>query len=56
MNRLKPQETRLPFTDLMNEKINIPGMQEEVELMMFDGFTRLAAAAVTWFLERKRAA
>jgi hypothetical protein len=37
-------------------RFEIPGVQEEVELMMFDGFTRFAAAAVAWFLERKRAA
>jgi hypothetical protein len=39
----------------MNEKIDIPGVQEEVELMMFDGSTRFAAAAVAWFPEGKRA-
>jgi hypothetical protein len=40
----------------MNEKIDIPGVQEEVELMKFDGFTRFAAAMVAWFMERKKAA
>jgi hypothetical protein len=40
----------------MNEKIDIPDALEEVELMMFEGFTRFAAAAVAWFLERKKAA
>jgi hypothetical protein len=50
------EETRKLVTDLVNEKIDIPGIQEEVELMMFDGFTRFAAAAVAWFLERRRAA
>jgi hypothetical protein len=50
------EETRRLVTDLMNDKIDIPGIQEEVELMMFDGFTRFAAAAVAWFLERKKVA
>jgi len=50
------EETRRLVTDLINQKIDIPGIQEDVELMMFDGFTRFAAAAVAWFLERKRAA
>jgi hypothetical protein len=50
------EETQRLVTDMMNEKIDIPEVQEEVELMMFDGFTRFAAAAVAWFLERKRAA
>jgi hypothetical protein len=39
-------ETRRLVTDMMNEKIDIPGVQVEVELLMFDGFTRFAAAAV----------
>ncbi len=39
------EETRRLVTDLMNDKIDIPGIQEDVELMMFDGFTRFAAAA-----------
>lgn len=28
-------------TDLINQKIDIPGIKEEVELIMFDGFTCL---------------
>lgn len=50
------EETRRLVTDLINQKIDIPGIQEDVELMMFDGFTRFAVAAVAWYLERKRAA
>ena len=50
------EETRRLVTDLINQKIDIPGIQEDIELMMFDGFTRFAAAAVAWYLERKRAA
>ncbi len=50
------ESTRRLVTDLMNEKIDIPGVREEIELMMFDGFTRFAAAAVAWYLERKGAA
>jgi hypothetical protein len=50
------EETRRLVTDLINQKIDIPCIQEDVELMMFDGFTRFAAAAVAWFLKRKKAA
>ena len=50
------EQTRQLVTDMMNSKIDIPGGQEDIELMMFDGFTRFAAAAVAWYIERKRAA
>jgi len=50
------EQTRQLVTDMMNNKIDIPGVQEDIELMMFDGFTRFAAAAVAWYMERKRAA
>jgi len=50
------EETRRLVTDLINQKIDIPGIQEDIELMMFDGFTRFAAAAVAWYLERKKGA
>ncbi len=50
------EQTRRLATDLMNSKIDIPGVQEDIELMMFDGFTRFAAAAVAWYIERKNAA
>ena len=50
------EETRRLVTDLINQKIDIPGIQEDIELMMFDGFTRFSVAAVAWYLERKRAA
>jgi hypothetical protein len=45
------EETRGLFTYLMNEQIDIHRVTEEVELMMFDGFTRFTVAAVAWFLE-----
>jgi hypothetical protein len=50
------EETHRLVTDLINQKIDIPGIQEEIEMMMFDGFTRFAAAPVARFLERKKAA
>jgi len=50
------EETRRPVTDLVNKKIDITGIQEEVELMMFDGFTLFAVAAGAWNIERKKAA
>ncbi len=50
------EQTRQLVTDLINTRIDIPGVQEEIELMMFDGFTRFADAAVAWYLEMKRVA
>jgi hypothetical protein len=41
------EETRRLVTDLINQKIDIPGIQEDVELMMFDGFTRFAPVGVS---------
>lgn len=49
------EQTRQLVTDLMNSRIDIPGVDEDIELMMFDGFTRFAAAAVAWYIERKAA-
>jgi hypothetical protein len=40
MNRLKSKKARLLFTDLMNERLDIPGVQEEAGLMMSDGFSK----------------
>jgi hypothetical protein len=40
------EETRRLVTGMMNEKIDIHDVQEEVELMIFDGFTRFASATV----------
>jgi hypothetical protein len=41
---------------MISQKIDIPGVQEEIELVMSDGFTRFAAVAVAWYLEREKAA
>lgn len=43
-------------TDWMIRKINIPGIDEEIKLMMLNGFTRFAAAATTWYTEKKKVA
>jgi hypothetical protein len=50
------EETRRLVTDLINQKIDIQGIHEDLELMMFDGFTRFAVAATALYLDRKRAA
>ena len=52
----KEETVRQLTTDLMNRKIDIPGVDEEIELMMFDGFTRFAAAAVAWYAEKRKVA
>jgi hypothetical protein len=41
---------------LLYPNVRIPIGFIRRSLMMFNGFTRFAAAAVAWFLERKRAA
>lgn len=48
-------QVRLAATDLLHKRINIPGLDEDTELLVFDTFTRFIVAAVTWFVEKKKA-
>lgn len=42
-------------TDLLNGKIDLPFADEEIELRMFDSFTRFIAAAVEFYVVKTRA-
>lgn len=48
-------QARLAINDIANSKIDIPGMTEETELMFIDGFTKMCAAAIDWYIQRKAA-
>ena len=48
----KVEEVRRLATDLLNKRIDIPSLDEETELVLFDSFTRFAVAAIIWYLEK----
>lgn len=50
----KVEEVRKFTTDLLNEKIDIPKIDEEQELMIFDAFTKFIAAAVDYYIQKKK--
>jgi hypothetical protein len=50
----KQEEVRLYLVDLLNEKIDIPAIDEEQELMIFDAFTKFLAAAVDFYIQKKK--
>lgn len=39
--------------DLLNKKIDIPKLDEETELMVFDAFSRFLVAAIDWYVQNK---
>lgn len=49
------EQTRRYVTDLANKRVDIPNIDEESELMMFDGLTRTIAGAV-WYYTKTKAA
>ena len=49
------EEVRRLATDLLNSKIDIPKVDEETELMLFDAFTKFLAAALDHYTSRKAA-
>jgi len=49
------EEVRRLATDLMNAKIDIPKVDEETELMLFDSFTKFLAAAIDHYTAKKAA-
>jgi hypothetical protein len=53
---MQVEETRRLATDLLNKRIDIPKLDEESELMVFDAFTRFIVAAVDWYVQKRRAA
>lgn len=50
---LDVEEVRRLSTDLLNKKIDIPGIDEEAELMVFDSFTRFVVSAINWYIQNK---
>jgi hypothetical protein len=48
----KVEEVRRLATDLLNKRIDIPSLDEETELVLFDSFTRFAVAVIIWYLEK----
>ncbi len=50
---LKVEEVRRLSVDLLNKRIDIPKVDEETELMVFDAFTRFIVAAIDWYVQKK---
>ena len=48
------ESVRQYTTDLLNEKIDIPKLDEEQELLVFDAFTRFLAAAVDYYIQKQK--
>lgn len=42
------------LVDLLNEKIDIPKLDDEQELMVFDAFTKFLATAIDYFVQKKK--
>ena len=53
---LNVEETRRLAVDLLNKRVDIPKIDEEAELMVFDAFTRFLVAAVDWYVQKQKAA
>lgn len=47
------EEVRKYLVDLMNEKIDIPKLDEEQELLIFDAFSKFLAAAIDYYVQKK---
>jgi hypothetical protein len=50
---LRVEEVRRLSVDLLNKRIDIPKIDEETELMVFDAFTRFIVAAIDWYVQKK---
>ena len=53
---MQVEETRRLATDLLNKRIDIPKIDEETELMVFDAFTKFMVAAVDWYVQKQKPA
>jgi len=51
--KLDVEEVRRLSTDALNSFIDIPTVDEETELMVFDAFTRFIVAAINWYVRKK---
>lgn len=50
------ETVRTLVVDLLNEKIDIPKLDEEQELMLFDGFSRFLASAIDYYIQKNKKA
>lgn len=46
---------RLLAVDLLNKRIDIPKLDDEQELMVFDAFSKFIAAAIDFYMQKKLA-
>jgi len=51
---LDAEEVRRLSTDALNKMIDIPSLDEETELMVFDSFTRFVVAAINWYVQKHK--
>jgi len=51
---LKHEEVRRLTTDLLVKRIDIPKVDQETELMVFDSLTRFIAAAIDWYVQKNK--
>ena len=47
---LNVEKTRRLITDFMNARIDIPKIDEDTELVVFDSFSRFIVAAINWYI------
>lgn len=48
------EDVRTYLVDLLNSKIDIPKLDEEQELMVFDSFTKFLAAAIDFYVQKNK--
>lgn len=48
------EDVRTYLIDLLNSKIDIPKLDEEQELMVFDSFTKFLAAAIDFYVQKNK--
>ena len=48
------EKVRSLTADLLNKRIDIPKMDDEQELMVFDALTRLIVSAIDYFINQKK--
>ena len=51
---LDVEEVRRLTTDALNKVIDIPSLDEETELMVFDSFTRFMISAINWYVQKHK--
>jgi len=49
------EKVRLLVVDLMNKRINIPKLDDEQEILVFDAFSKFVATAIDFYVQKKAA-